>query len=121
VSRTNLIDEAVAQPFGGVRWWCRCSGCDCRRRALYAVPGEKHIRCRSCCSLAYESQRLGRLDRLTHRALRLSRRLGASDAAFVLATEMPPEKPRGMHLRTYTKRARSLYERFLGTGIRLSE
>jgi hypothetical protein len=108
VSHDDITIEAVAQPFGGVRWWCRCSGCGHRRRALYSVRGAKIIRCRTCFGLAYESQRLGTLDRLSHRVLKLSRRLGSTDPVFVLATAIPPEKPRGMHERTYTLRVLTL-------------
>src|SRR5574337_2189388 len=58
--------EAVAQPFGGVRWWCRCKRCGTRRRTLYAVPNLPELRCRVCWGLAYHSQRLAPHDRLTH-------------------------------------------------------
>jgi hypothetical protein len=30
VNRTSITIEAVGQPFGGVRWWCRCDGCNRR-------------------------------------------------------------------------------------------
>jgi hypothetical protein len=108
VHHTSITIEAVAQPFGGARWWCRCGGCDRRCRALYSMRGEKEIRCRSCFGLAYESQRLGKLDRLTHRVVKLSRRLGAPDPSLVLATAMPPVRPKGMHERTYSRRAKRL-------------
>jgi hypothetical protein len=74
------------------------------------VRSEKEIRCRSCFGLAYESQRLGTLDRLTHRVVKFSRRLGAPDPDFVLATAMPPERPKGMHRRNYERRSRRLRE-----------
>jgi hypothetical protein len=105
VARIRITIEAVAQPFGGVRWWCRCGECGRRCRTLYSVRGEKEIRCRSCFGLAYGSQRLGTLDRLSHRVVKLSRRLRVPDPSFVLATAMLPERPKGMHERTYSRQA----------------
>jgi hypothetical protein len=102
--------EAVAQPFGGVRWWCRCKRCDTRRRALYAVPRRSEVRCRRCWGLVYHSQRLALHDRLTCRARMLANRLGTVDAGLMFTTGSGwvPNKPTGMHWRTYRARALEL-------------
>lgn len=103
----SVTVEAAAQPFGGVRWWWRCGGCDRRRRALYAVQAHCVVRCRVCLGLAYSSQQLAPLDRLAHRAYGLALRLGATE--FIPAPHArPPARPAGMHRRTYRARRAQL-------------
>jgi hypothetical protein len=100
--------EAVPQPFGGVRWWWRCSGCGSKRRSLYLVPNALVVRCRRCFRLGYLSQRLGRFDRLTLNARALGEELGSPDLDDVLLSGTSPPRPRGMHRRRYRRTAREL-------------
>jgi hypothetical protein len=93
--------EAAPQPFGGIRWWWRCPGCGARRRALFVMPLTAVARCRRCLGLAYESQRANPLGRLTRRALHGAEQLGARDAFSLFVTGVPPDRPPGMHRRTY--------------------
>ncbi len=43
--------------FGGVRYWFRCPGADCRRRVamVYLLPGATVFLCRTCHGLTYRS------------------------------------------------------------------
>jgi hypothetical protein len=60
--------------------------------------------CRRCCGLAYESQQLSPTWRSVSRLAKIRRRLGGSADVFGPF----PEKPRGMHQRTYLRlRARA--------------
>ena len=102
--------------FGGARPWFCCPGIGCGRRVgkLYGVGAD--FLCRHCHHLAYESQRENRAFRALRRAQTLRIRLGGSGSMG----ELFPEKPKGMHWRTYDRlrhRAQEAEERqfaFLG-------
>jgi hypothetical protein len=102
--------EATQQPFGGVRWHLRCTGCSRKRRALYVPPGAVILRCRVCAKLTYRSQRLSPFDRLTWRAQSLVHQLGTSDLSEVFWSGTPPHRPKRMHERPYLRRADKLSE-----------
>ncbi len=85
------------QYLGGRRSWFLCPQCDRRCAILYRRHGD--LACRECHDLAYESQRLSRSDRLTLRAQRIRHRLGGSGNL----SKPFPERPRGMHRRTYAR------------------
>lgn len=64
---------------------------------LYGVG--RYFLCRHCYGLGYESQREDRADRLRNKAQEIRRRLGGS-----ANLTMPfPEKPKGMHWKTYRR------------------
>jgi hypothetical protein len=106
--RDEVTLEAVPQPFGGVRWWWRCAGCNSRRRSLYVAPNALVARCRRCFELAYLSQRLVTFDRLTLKALAIGEEFGSPDLDDVLLFGTPPPRPRGMHRRRYRRRVKEL-------------
>jgi hypothetical protein len=84
---------------GGERPWFLCPGVDCGRRvAILYGPGRLFL-CRHCHDLTYQSQRENGMYRALHRAQDIRRRLGGS----ANMTEPFPEKPRGMHWRTYER------------------
>ena len=85
------------QHLGGRRTWFLCPTCDHSCALLYRRRGD--LACRKCHGLAYESQRCSRSDRLTLRAQRIRRRLGGSGNL----SKPFPERPRGMHRRTYAR------------------
>lgn len=69
--------ERLPQPFGGERVWFRCPGAGCGRRvALLYMAGSGVFACRTCCRLAYQSQRETPGDRATRRADKIRDRLG---------------------------------------------
>ena len=89
---------ATAQPFGGLRWWARCDGCNGRCAVLLLTrPG---WRCRRCVGACYPVTREGPRDRALRRARRVRERLGMGPNLCV-----PPMKPPGMHWRTFQRLA----------------
>jgi hypothetical protein len=88
--------------FGSWRpWFC----CSCGRDAakLYDGGGD-FFACRHCCGLAYASQQMSPRDRNISRARRIRMRLGGGPSIV----DPFPDKPRGMHWRTYERlRARA--------------
>jgi hypothetical protein len=87
---------------GGWRPWFRCS---CGRRAarLYAGASD-FFACRHCHGLAYASQQMSTRDRNISRARTIRMQLGGGPSLF----DPFPEKPGGMHWRTYDRlRARA--------------
>lgn len=86
--------------FGGERVWCRCPGCGQRKAVLYSLRGG--FRCVRCNQLAYSSTREIPLYRLGRRGDALLKRLGA-EPEWVLNWVVPPDKPQGMHWRTYAQ------------------
>ena len=81
--------------FGGTRTWLCCPGCDRNVRVVYR--GRAGYRCRHCYSLRYPSQRERSHYRAISMAQRLRMRLGGSPDL----SQPFPERPKGMHVRTY--------------------
>jgi hypothetical protein len=89
--------------YGGKRPWFICpgvvNGVACGRRvAVLYGPGEYFL-CRHCHDLTYESQREGKMYRALHKAQGIRERLGGS-ANMTLSF---PERPKGMHHKTYRR------------------
>ena len=61
-------------------------------------PG-RYFRCRHCYELVYESQRESGMYRALHKAQSIRERLGGS----ANMTKPFPEKPKGMHWKTYER------------------
>ena len=81
--------------FGGWRPWFSCPDCGRRVAVLYIVSA---VRCRHCLNLSYNSKR-GRSDAAISKAHRIRTRLGGKANSL----EPVPEKPSGMHWRTYRR------------------
>ena len=91
--------EWSACNFGGERPWFVCPGAGCGRRMAKLYGPGKYFLCRHCYDLVYESQRENRTYRALHKAQAIRERLGGS-----ANMTMPfPEKPKGMHWRTYER------------------
>jgi hypothetical protein len=86
----------TATAFGGQRKWFQCLSCRRRCRVLY---GGKYFRCRRCYGAKYASQYARPWERMLAKAQAVRERLGGSPCL----DEPFPEKPRGMHWRTYRK------------------
>jgi len=85
--------------YGGERYWFRCPTKGCKRRTAVLYIEGRSFACRHCLDLAYPSQRDSPGFRAARRASKIRRKLGGSGA-------LPPpfpEKPKGMHLRTYQR------------------
>jgi hypothetical protein len=94
--------------FGGQRpWFTCCASVDrrhCGRRVAVLYAAGELFACRSCYNLAYESQQGSPVLRSLSRSLKIRVRLGGSPDPLGPF----PEKPRGMHWRTYLRlRARA--------------
>lgn len=86
----------TGQHFGGERAWFLCPHCGRRCAILY---GGARFLCRGCHGLGYESQSEDRPNRLLRRSQKLRTRPGGSGDM----TEPFPERPKGMHRRTYER------------------
>lgn len=93
--------------YGSRRPWFLCPGPEeqrCGRRAaiLFGTPEEPRLLCRTCCGLAYDSQRETPDCRALHRARKIRQRLGP----LLSNWQHPfPEKPKRMHWSTYERLA----------------
>jgi hypothetical protein len=94
--------------YGGERAWLRCPGCDRRVVALHLPPGRERFRCRHCHQLAYGSQQVAPDQRHLMAIRAIQRRLGG-EAEGMLPWRVP-ERPKGMHLRTYARLCTALFE-----------
>ena len=85
--------------FGGERPWFVCPGARCGRRVAVLYGPGRYFLCRHCYDLAYESQRENGMHRALRRAQAIRVRLGGS----ANKTKPFPEKPKGMHWKTYER------------------
>jgi hypothetical protein len=88
--------------FGGCRPWFLCpadvgNGQRCGRRVAKLYTRGYVFACRQCCGLAYASQSENPRYRAITRSQKLRMRLGGGPSLL----DPFPEKPRGMHRRTY--------------------
>jgi hypothetical protein len=88
---------------GGRRAWFRCNVCSddryCGRRVALLYCAGELFACRHCCGLAYASQQESLRHRGLERARKIRARLGGSANMF----DAFPERPKGMHRRTYAR------------------
>jgi hypothetical protein len=94
---------------GGRRPWFECvvysTGRYCGRRVAVLYGAGKFFACRRCYDLAYASQHEALHHRGLGKAQKIRMRLGGSPNML----EPFPDKPKGMHWRTY-ERLRSSYD-----------
>ncbi|MFK5948935.1 MAG: hypothetical protein QM500_09240 [Methylococcales bacterium] len=83
--------------YGGKRTWLLCTECNRRVTCIY-VTG-KYFLCRHCCGLNHQSQHEGYYDRQLSKAQGIRTKLGGSASLAIPF----PEKPKGMHWKTYRK------------------
>jgi hypothetical protein len=88
---------------GGGRAWFRCHVCAggryCGRRVAILYKAGELFACRHCYGLAYASQREPMRRRGLGKAQKIRMQLGGSGNMF----DDFPQKPKGMHSRTYTR------------------
>lgn len=95
------LERVPRPPLGGVRVYFRCPRCDRRCDLIYG--DRTRVACRKCLGLAYWSTALGPLHRSTHARAKARERLGQRPGLGLVASF--PEKPLGMHWRTYERLA----------------
>lgn len=83
--------------FGGLRQWLVCP---CGRRCRVVYVQSYGTRCRRCYRLGYQSQRESVSTRSATMARKLITRVGGDDSWDY---EEFPDKPKGMHWRTYQR------------------
>jgi len=88
--------------FGGFRWWWRCPRSGRRVRVLCLPPGETMFVARTMYRLPYRSQRETHIQRSHDRLRRL---YGKLDGNYQYFEDPIPERPKGMHRRTYERLA----------------
>lgn len=86
----------TAQKLGGKRVWFLCPGCGSRRGVLYGRDG---YRCRACHRMTYTSQYDAYPQLPWTRCHRVRARFGAAEG---LAYPFP-DRPKGMHRKTYNR------------------
>lgn len=96
--------DRTACNYGGQRIWLLCP--QCRRRVVLLYGAGQYFLCRHCHKLTYATQQERRQDRFMRKARELRERLGGGRNLL----EPIPERPKGMHWRTY-RRLHSEYER----------
>jgi hypothetical protein len=98
--RVSLI--ATPCRFGGVRWWWLCPATGRRCSKLYLPNGGLRFlsRGRGAYELDYMSHRGPVVTRLLRRSHRLRKKLDLADSS---ADASPPQKPKGMHWKTYLR------------------
>jgi hypothetical protein len=111
-----LVDGArvalawTVPPLGGRRAWFGCPVCGRRCAVLFGRSTEWG--CRVCIGGSYASQSRGRFDRLLRRVRQLRARLddrSVSNAIELIShAGLTPDKPRGMHWRSYARVATTL-------------
>jgi hypothetical protein len=84
--------------YGGSRAWFICPARDCGRRVAI-LYGDGPFACRHCRQLAYDSQQDSGWRRSINQARLARMKLGGS----ANLTEPLPERPKGMHWRTYSR------------------
>ncbi len=89
--------------FGGSRPWFACpgvvNGVPCGRRVAKLYLKHRYFLCRHCQNLTYASrQETGRIGAL-HKCQRIRQKLGGT----ANMTEPFPDKPKGMHFKTYVR------------------
>jgi hypothetical protein len=82
--------------YGGQRPWFLCPGRNCGRRVA-VLYGGRYFLCRHCHNLAFASTREEAHSRHLRKAQKIRPRLGGSASIY----DRFPDKPRGMHWRTY--------------------
>jgi hypothetical protein len=97
--RETVALEWTACNFGGERPWFICPGANCGRRVAVLYGPGKYFLCRQCYDLRYESQREDKTHRALRRAQKIRERLGGSANMM----EPFPERPKGMHHKTYMR------------------
>jgi hypothetical protein len=105
------VEETVALEwtpcnFGGKRPWFLCPRMGCGRRVAVLYGPGRYFLCRHCYDLSYESQREDKTHRALRRAQKIRERLGGS----ANMTKPFPERPKGMHWRTYERLFREHHE-----------
>ena len=84
--------------YGGTRKWFLCPGLGCNRRVGVLYGAGKYFMCRHCHNLAYSSQNENAALRAARKSRKIVEKLGGDPYS-----DFFPDKPKGMHWRTYDR------------------
>ena len=103
--RKDIYFAAVDNNYGGAKrlYFC-CPFCGRRSRILYMH--RQHFKCRLCAQLNYTSQQMTkgayaaahRMDRFLRDKFKVTKNLAPAEAVYY-----QPDRPKGMHMKTYTR------------------
>jgi hypothetical protein len=93
--------------YGGQRPWFVCPFCKARVGKLYQPSLRGILACRRCQELTYVSCQVSKREQLNLENIKLRRKLGAR-GDDLSGFELFPERPKGMHQRTYQRICRQL-------------
>ena len=114
----DIVALEITQPtYGGRRWWFRCPHTNKRAAKLYLPPGALHFRHRKAYRMAYRSQNEQPYERYLSKAQDIRLRLGGP--ASVL--DFFPDKPKGMHWKTYHRLERAAQEAEMRSNLHAME
>ena len=99
--RYRVYLDTTRPRFGGRRYWFICPSSGRRVAKLYLPYGGSRFLSRRAYRLGYACQREDRQSRLMRKARKLRRAIGGDGEAL---GQGEPEKPKGMHWRTYERR-----------------
>lgn len=95
IEQTVSLDRTPCH-YGGTRPWLLC---ECGRRVAVLYGAGKLFKCRHCYGLAFDTQREDPIGRCRVKAQKIREKLGGSPSLF----DAFPQKPKGMHWRTYER------------------
>lgn len=98
----DIALDWTPQAYGGVRWWMLCPFTRRRCRVLYLPNGGRLFASRRAYRLVYRTQQMSPEGRAWHRVHKLSAAIGTCYEADEW------EKPKGMHWRTFDRKAHAL-------------
>ena len=114
-TKENINDayyfEFVENNYGGDRVYFVCPYCQKRARFLYLKT--KHFGCRDCAGLNYRSQQATKgHDLAAHKLIKFiyTKFKVTDDLTPMIAADYRPERPKGMHVKTYIKLKAELIE-----------
>lgn len=99
--RQDIPMTSTACHYGGERSWLQCPGC--QRRVATLHMKDCLFLCRRCNDLAYAVQREDIWDRAIRAQRRVLQKLSAGDLSIDQEWFSPPQRPKGMHDRTYRR------------------
>lgn len=102
--REDIRLSELPNNYGGNRLYFTCPTCWGRYRFLYVRSG--YFRCRRCNKLNYPSSRKGKNDVMTIKMNNLLRdkfKVDTKELSYCDMSDYVPDKPKGMHWKTYYK------------------
>jgi len=100
VKQTIQLDTTLCH-YGGIRYWGICPKCNKRVAKLYLKSNA--FLCRRCNDLTYYTCNISgnELYEIDNKIEKVLRKLNVTESEYYHLTEITPDKPKGMHNKTY--------------------